>query len=559
MITQTKSSTASKTAVIAAVLFAAGGIAAAGAIMSSLSRPALNLSLGKATFQTESVKGQADVTFLEFAALAQNKPVKVTGLTFAAYGDDDADFATVENDVNVLDHITSCSLYKDTTLIDGPEPIDGAGRLAFSPSLLVATTKATSLSVKCSLANTDLQGDNPDVFGLALISDTNVVAQDVKTGTALPAAAVNVSGATDPGLNPSLLTQNVTSNDHGTLSVTLSDDSPEGTIVLSGSTEVLLDRWTFEATGESFGIPRLAFKNTASTTPLLELQLRYTDSTGGMRESSLLPAADEVIFEGLSLEVGKTMDVELYANAIRPASSETSGGRIGYALDLNPDYSAIYSMTSGVTGEEAGVGTGLVEGAEFVVYATRPTFTLSSDSPSDAGIPGEHTEIFRFNVAADSLGDLSLRQLVFKVDATDNASSGWTTCGDGEFTGLADESRWDLALTKDPTDSLGGYGAWSFLNTSGKECSTESDLLGYVVLTMDDPLDILAGTTDTFSLSYNSMGASSTDNDSIRASISATDVLSAAHVWTLIWNDGYSDADETFVKNLPVSGNTITY
>jgi len=553
---QTRTSTASKVAVAAAVLFAAGGIAAAIVTMTTFRRPTLDIAVSSTPISTEIVKGTEDVTFLELGVVARNGSIEITDLAFTAYGDDDANFRTVENDVSVQDHVMSCGLYQpDGTLIAGPEPIDGAGRLAFSMAWTPTSGRVAPAFVKCSFANVSPENDSPDIFGLALVSDTNVTAVDTRTSEPLPAIAVRVGGTSDPGVNANLRAQNVTLLDHGTLSARLSSDSPEPGIVLAGSSNVLLGSWTFASTGEPFAIPRLMFTNTTSITPLYELELKYEDATGSTITLTE-PAGDWVYFEGLTLEVDGTSSIELYANAIRTADDSVSGNRIGYALDFDAPGFAAGGTISGVDATDAGIGDDAIPSSEFVVYATEPTMTLASGSPSGSSVPG-NAETFRFNVAADSRADLTVGQIVFKIDTTDISTTGWNDCGDGTSATFADADKWNLYDRNDLTAPLDG--TWTFLNASAGECSIDADPVAYAMFTLADPSVIRAGETETLSLYVDSTNASTVDDDSLRVSVSGTDELSAAHISALEWNDGYSDADETYVNALPVIGGTLTY
>ena len=195
---------------------------------------------------------------------------------------------------------------------------------------------------------------------------------------------------------------------------------------------------------------------------------------------------------------------------------------------------------------------------------TRPTITLASGSPAGSSLPG-FNEVFRFNVAADSRGFLTVDKLTFKITSTDMSANGWNDC---DATDLGVASRWALYDANDLSTELGSEDSdWAFYDSVGGNCSF-NEILNWATIELDETTDdsdeIAAGKTKTYVLKIDTTGADTVDDDSIRVDIDTEASVDANVVATtdaIEWGDDTEtgDIDGTYIESLPVYGGTITY
>lgn len=151
-----------------------------------------------------------------------------------------------------------------------------------------------------------------------------------------------------------------------------------------------------------------------------------------------------------------------------------------------------------------------------------PAVFLNQASPAGIGTPGV-IEALRFDLTAagEKCADITVSQLTFKVIATDNASSGWITDMTRNFAVMIDLTTGEVGEPRSH---------WSVSS-----------------LTLADPFIVTAGSTHVFSLTLDTAGASTAEDDSIRADL--VDVE-----WKV--NGVLVNAA---ANGLPVTGNTLTY
>jgi hypothetical protein len=173
---------------------------------------------------------------------------------------------------------------------------------------------------------------------------------------------------------------------------------------------------------------------------------------------------------------------------------------------------------------------------------TRLTIWLAPGSPSGSGFP-QWGEILRFNVTVDTRGEAEIFEIDLQIDSTDNAESAWNACN-----ALDDSLKWGIYDTSDYATPLADPGDWSF-NDSNGTC-LDGGLQTVKLNFKADPASggdyISAGATKTYSLKMDMTGASTSQDDVVRAKITG-----------IKWSDGHYDF--TQVNGLPLVGGTIIF
>lgn len=576
--TQTQSATLTRTRtnvkVLAGILFLTGAsFAAAGALLMT---PAV-LTLQTTAMRGSSLpmfstvmKGASDVPFLGIALSARNKDITVTQLTLTSGGEDDGSFSTNQNDVTVLDHLQSCSLYDQATnaLLGGPRPIDAAGHVVFSGiSIVVTTTTPVLAEVHCDVANVVGESGTADAFAMSIQADTDVLAETTNTGNVVQGARLHLGGLNDLGLNRLGRQASVLVKDSGTLDIGIDNATPASDIILGNSTDVIVGKWRITALDESMDIDTLTFRGTTNNNALTSVKVTGSDESGLTITQTGYLSNGVITFSNLGFFVPandvRTILLSVNTNIVG-INGVASGEAIGFILDPTAPGSLLaIGQTSGssITTTDSGM---VATANSMVIRKTKPMVVLSSLSPSGAAVPGMN-EVLRFNVSATSKGELVLQRLMFRVQSSDNSNSNWNGC---ETLGLGNATKWDLYnLTRDPVTPLNGDvigSGWNFYDSSGTTCANGQDVV-YAVLDLgvgQAPVQYIgAGTTDTYSLKVDTTGASSGADDNFR--------LDIVGEWPNVGTNAFQwDDEETtdpnfigglYIDNLPINGGTLVY
>ncbi len=196
------------------------------------------------------------------ALTASSGPAVVSSLTFHVLADDDASFATVENDLMASDFISSCSLYdSNNVLTSGPEPINSSGALIFNTLAIgIGRGRTQTYKVSCNLANVTTASSDDDIYALTINSDSDVSVSRVN-GTTMTGRNLDIGNISDSGINLNGSSVAITVNNNGTLTASLDSTSPNSDIVLGSSTGILAGAWSFTSTNEPFEINRMLINN----------------------------------------------------------------------------------------------------------------------------------------------------------------------------------------------------------------------------------------------------------------------------------------------------------
>jgi len=501
------------------------------------------------------VKGSSAVSVAGFNFEAGDAmDVVITDLTLDVQGDSDATFGS-ESDIDVGDHVSQCSLYdsESGSLVDGPEsPTDNTGdaELEFENfNWTVEAGETAKLIVKCDFSNTDTDetdgADDTYAFG---ISDADLIVAEDADGEDVNA------DLGDDNLDGAATT--VTISDAGTLVVTLDGSSANSTIILGGSTAVAMAKFKFEADDEAFVVKHIDLQNDGgSDEGVSVVKISYTNSAGATESKSGYLSGNTVSFDGMDLHVAAdssaTLTVTIDTGSV--TTEEMSGDTIVLDFAGDSEFEAI-GQASGETINEVDY----VDANEMTLRKTKPTLSLASGSPSGAGVAGD-SEVFRFNVAADSRGEVTLNQVTFKIVTSEDGSA-FNACDT-----FADSTKFTFYDADDSSEKLDEDVDWTFVSEGDIECQdgdANMDAVSYAVLALSEAELIGAGETKTYVLKVDTLGANSGDDDAIRVEIPDQDEADDVRGGTdaINWGDDEDlSIDGDLIKSLPVTGGTIQY
>jgi len=556
---------------------AAAGLAAAAGFMIAASNTGsiLVVKTSGALASHATVAGAVLEPVLLVNLQAQNQAVRVDRLTFAVTADTDGSFASIENNIAPADHISLCALNDSQGHPLGQgRVVDRLGNVSFTglPILLKANTSA-NYSINCSFASVPVDGTNPDIYAFSLKNDASVSAKDY-TGRQMSGSRVQMGGATDPGVNipPSV---SVTVRDSGTLSAALSGTTPSANIALAGTPLVNTASYVFTATNEPFTIQTLTLKNVGDDQAIQAVKIKYLDQLGATVVRSAMLSNHSAKFTGLNMYVpagassSSAVDVAVDTAPI----TATSPARSNMTFQMDLDFSAAgnfkaTAFTSRRIITESVMGANIHANA-MVLRKTRPYFSLSASSPSGSSVPSTQQEVLRFNVSAAPGGSVPLRQIMFRLNATDNDSTGWNNCGDGAVTKrLGTGAKW---LVKNLTTGavVSDLGDWSILKADGNACGQSVSPATYAVVNFGASMAtgfpvILPQTssTMTFALYLDTSGASANSDDTIQASIVSESTANETLHASLLWDDadtGATNINGTYITTNPITGNTLVF
>jgi|GEM_PF-2721711 len=539
------------------------------------------------------VKGASDVSVVGFTfGAGAASDMHVSELTLSSQGDGDGvfsagDIAEPDTDLEVSDYVSSCSLYDGVTgsLVDGPESADDDEVFSFdSFDWTVNAGETSKLLVKCNFNNIDTNGGNDDAYVFYIDAAADVTAED-EDENEIDITLNDGNGDDDADDVDVIITNN------GGITVTLASDSATSTIILGSSTGVSVAKYKFTATDEDFVVNKVTFLNcigyneddecadvgedAGDDNAVATVKVSYTNSDGTTETKSGYFSDNSAIFSGMDLFVPADENRYLTVTVDTYVVSST-GAASGSIIQLNFDTetaAAEFEAVGQSSGETINEGETTcpdsVAANDMTLYKTKPTISLSSGSPFGAGIPGLN-EVFRFNIAADSRGYVTLNEVTFKMTSTDNTTGGteWNTCDITGGTIGIDEPNLSFYDISDMSTALDIDADWTLYDSSdGSVCTEDTDVIDYIVLDLTTADVIGAGTTVTYSLYMDTTGASSANDDSLRIDLDAnTNSASgtSAHTGTdgtINWEDDSSATDlyASLVKTLPVNGGTITY
>ncbi|OGL70377.1 hypothetical protein A3C17_04255 [Candidatus Uhrbacteria bacterium RIFCSPHIGHO2_02_FULL_53_13] len=526
---------------------------------------ALTVALASSPVSTTVVQGTSNVNVAAFTMTAGvGSDVTVSSATVSAYADEGGTTTGTlggETGAQVEDFISSCSIYDgDGALLDGPAAASNSGANFVFDDMLWTVPAGTVevMSVYCNLANPS--DTDTDVFswGLNDVSADMVASDEDGNSVTATGDAVNHGGTalgTTVGTTTGVASVAISIASAGTLAYAPDPGSPNADILVAGTSGNVVSKFKFTATNESMLVTRLTVSEEAAeddnfgtnattyTNNVASVAVSYPDSNGATATATAFMSGNEAKFDGLDFLVPANSPKVVTVSVSVPGSNRDSGGSAQSGEDLlvelfldatnDDNFRAVGQGSGSVLDDDdpTSSNTGL---SAFVIHETKPTISLASGSPSGAKVPGLD-EVLRFTVAASSNEDVVVDEAIFKMVSTDNngataAGSDWNECSsavsgnsvDADFS-LYDYT--DLGTELDTSSS-----AWNLLSSTGANCEATADTsIAFVQLELvaADDLVIAAGTTKTFSLWFDSTGASATNDDSVRFDIPADPIASA--------------------------------
>jgi hypothetical protein len=565
--TKTKTSTA-----VGVALLAVAGLAAAAAIAMAALPPKLTVRLVNTVTSATYTKG-ATADMIGIALTASSGPAVVSSLTFHVLADDDASFATVENDLTASDFISSCSLYdSNNVLTSGPEPINSSGALTFNALVIgIGRGRTQTYKVSCNLANVTTASSDDDIYALTINSDSDVSVSRAN-GTAMTGRNLDIGNISDSGINLNGSSVAITVNNNGTLTASLDGTSPSPDIILGNSTGVLAGVWGFASTNEPFEIDKMTITNSGHDEVANAVRLTCTNVSGITVTNTGYFSNGSVLFANLDCYIPNnsysTISVSIDTNQVS-SSGATSGDTIQLSF-ADTNFEAV-GLSSGVSIEAGDLATPVINASEMILRKTKPTIALANGSPSGSGVPGLN-EVLRFGIAADSRGYVTVDELTFKLTSVANAAgSTWNVCDTDGSLGSAnglDDADFSLYEIDDLSSAIEGSDSdWMLLDGADLtvECTKDTDVVDFAILDLTTPQEVAAGSYNVYSLYLDTTGASAVNDDSIRVDLPSNSEVATNYGTdpdgTIIWEDdsGTTEIDGTYVENLPVYGGTITY
>jgi hypothetical protein len=531
------------------------------------------------------VRGSGDVDAVAYNFTSGTaSAMELTDLTVAVFIEEDSDGDAftqgtdgTEGTVEAENIVSSCNLIdtSDDSIVDGPESPSNStaagngGDLIFSGfSWWVDAGSTGTLLVECVLGDSD-PGAAADEFALEVVAATDVTAVDEDgDGVTETLGATPLNG--DEAVKISVAQA-------GTLTVTNASSTPDEEFVMTGSSDNWMSGFRFDAANEGFVVDRLtvteeegethtgtadssAYANNVSN---VEISFPQMDGSTGTASGSL--TGNEITFNGIEFYVEKDDDAQVDV-MVDIATSDRSGGsaqsneevRMGLSRDAAADdqFRAIGQASDTLLDDDdVDTTAGNASVNAFVVRETVPVFSLHASSPGGTGYVPEDQEVLRFNVAANAGEDVVLDEFVFDMSSTDLGTSGWND-SDAHAATATEFDFYQTSALSTPLDvnadwvSIGADGADDVLGT------TDADI-EFVRLTLTTPEVVGAGTTVTYSLYYDSEGASAADDDTVRFSI-PIDPIVAAYLDSALDLDADPDEDDVDLTADGAIGTAIT-
>lgn len=559
----------------------------------SLTDSGLTINLASSPAVGTVVKGSQNVAMAGFSFKAtQASDVTVSDTTFHIASDnngehvfDETASAADDTGLTAQNYISSCSLYgSDGSLVSGPESINSSNNVEFTGfTWTVKAGQTDKLTVNCNLPNIALANSNDDAFAVEIPAGSLPTAEDSDGNSVTPdynSDVAQLNGTTSPS-------QYITVTSAGTLDVTVSSDTPTGTIIIGSSTDVSVAKYRLTSTTEGFTVSTFTLANLGDDAAVSAVSVSYLDENGNTVTQTGTLSGGQVTFDGATLWVPADDTADLTVTVDTNAVSSSGGAAAGDTIQmefLESDHTSTEFQAVG-----ASSGTAITQTASdtdrdantFTLHKTKPTLSLASGSPSGLTATGVD-DVLKFNIAADSHGAVDINDIVFKLTSTDKSGGDWNLCGNAGLEITAGD--FTLFNTKDLSTAVSGN--FRIYDSAGVACATGtgSTVLTYVEFTptTSTTMEIAKGATETYLVQMDTTGASdgSGFEDTVRLDVPTNTTLnnggsglgaiathentvtsSASVFGSIIWTDdsqtGFFDA--ALVKTLPVTGGTIEF
>lgn len=404
------------------------------------------------------VKGATDVVLANytFDASGSGEDIKVTSfkplLTVSG--------ATYQNDISSVRVFGFDGTTDNVQLNNGSNvvsPASAAGTtdqsvITLDKPLYIPKGSSKTLVLKANISSA-AQGTSV-LYGITAASATYITAIGKDTTT-----APTVSGSTITGQTMQLATS-------GQYSIALDSSRPQGSLLVSGSTGVTVNKLRFTGTTEPIAITKLRLMLTnysASTSDQDVVKVYAYDDTGKLLSDGYftggvanltIPTAVAGSYNPFIIakddEKVMTIKVDL-ATITTSASIARAGHSITVDYDLNTDTTLNQGIAqqSGVTVASFSADTDNTANVSYM-FRSAPTVTKQAVSTTLLA-NGSGVALYRFKVAADPKGDVDLYKFTFEVSTT-SGTTGTTNVSNLTLVDVTESSEVTLyASTVAPT------------------------------------------------------------------------------------------------------------
>lgn len=353
------------------------------------------------------------------------------------------------------------------------------------------------------------------------------------------------SGSVVKGFSPTL---SVEACSLGTTPISIGVDAktPKEDIAIAGDLNVSVSTLKLTGVGGPFTVDSLKLMNRYKTgagdadNNISSVTLSYENEDGAMETKTSYLVAGEAKFTGMDIFIPEDDSVKVDVTVDMNDSSTITSGELIELFPLTDGANVVDLATGTSYGVCANSPAALLATNPMHVYETKPTFSLSSSSPSGPRSVSSTDDAFIFSVAADSEEEVTIKDLTIKLssDADFNMASG------------------QIASLKSGSTTLAS--APISVSSSSKASVSFSAEDGYSLV------EIAKGASDTLTFQLDSATLMDEDagvDDPLTVSIDLGSSLDGkVTVGGIVWNDTNADAKWLgYLSSTVLTGNTLLY
>lgn len=523
---------------------------------------AISLS-GEASSDTV-VTSQKDVPAVGFTFTTGNDPVTVTDIILTGYLDENNSGFNpgLDNGVYLKNVVQNVRLFTDADLLTSDTQVGTAKNVADD-----GTVTFTSLNWEIPANTGATLLVKYDVSSSAPFNGTfDEVVFDIDDASA-DVAANNAEGdtveATGDAVNSGSVQQTI--NEAGELYVIDDGSTPAEGIILGGAVKVPVAKFRWSAVREAFKLEKLGFNlDNDSSDPSAISQVYIDFGTGDIAATSSdlsATGSDFAKFEGLNITVPKdgsiigTVKVTLKSISQSSASSAYSGKTVQVVVNEDEILRAVGSASGTVLTAYDGGDDSM--GRLQVVRKSKPTVT--KQSLSSTALNNGTKEVYRFRVAADAAGQISMYGVMIYVTESGVSTTDYTmydvTSGKTQVAGGTGYTPAGGYMSLEYDDSLSPIPNPEIGAGSYREYSIECTVSG--AGTSGDALDVYLP-ADSYSVGKSDAGTFSGSDYFIWSDQSGTTTnIHTNEFWPTDGSDDYINGYN--VLNLPLNHDILTF
>ncbi|MDP3793139.1 MAG: hypothetical protein Q8R07_00095, partial [Candidatus Uhrbacteria bacterium] len=491
----------------------------------------LDISLAGSPSSNTYVKKQTNVPALGLVLTAgAQSDILVTSMKLTGSGKTIVGGAyTAANLTNV---VTSCALYDGTSqvgLAQAPDTTLGTMNIT-NMNLKLTKGMSKTLTVNCtadSVVNATSTGDS-FAIGIATAS-TDVTSQDQDSNSVTATLSTGVTG------NAATTGQSViqTIAAAGTLTIATDNLRQPTILVMGGDVWQNLAQFKGTAQYEDMSIDRINVTSSGDAANFTSVAIAKDGAVKGwdvLPSGSLRNKDVDISANPITIPKGASATFQIWGKlANAQASSSVSGATTGVARsgntvalgiganlsngEWNSSYTDKYNIraTGAASGDRVYATssnmTGGTVGNTFVLRRTKPTVVRQALS-STTLVSGQDSDLYKFNVSADSAGSVSLKKFIFTFSKSTSSGSSLALSNFRLRRGATDVAQADIRIVNDNERDLYA-GTWNVASTTG------SIIVSFV------NEDTIAGSGNSYTL-HATIGGTIVSGDSISLSFNRT-------------------------------------